>query len=130
MTHRERVKTLYLRFPQPRTFEEDERYYRNVGYVIETREVFVMGKAVKHDAPYEAIINPEVAFARIEQTAWFLHAMAGSLRAMWAVKPYYLPLIGWSRRGGRIHWHWIDDAHHAINALIPPVRNFLVLTER
>jgi hypothetical protein len=130
MTTRERVQDLYQRFPQPRSFEEDVELYHNSGYVIETREVYVMGKAVKHDAPWEAIVNPQVSFARHVQDAWFLHAMAGSLRAMWEVKPYYLPLIGWSRRGRRIHWHWIDDAHHAINALIPPVRNFLVLTGR
>ena len=120
MTLRERVQNLYERFPQPRRLEEDEAMYRNCGYVIETPEVYVIGKAVWHEAPWEAIVDPQVSFARIEQDAWFLHAMAGSLRAMWAVKPYYLPLIGWSRRGRRIHWHRIDDARHAIDALIPP----------
>jgi len=129
LSPRERIKRLYSEFQQPRSFEEDERLHRMTGYVIETEDAFVMGRPVKHDAPWEAIVDPQVSFARHVQDAWFLHAMAGSLRAMWAVKPYYLPMIGWSRRGRTIRWYWIDDAHHAINVLIPP-SNFLILTKR
>ena len=110
MTPRQRVADLYERFPQPRSFEEDERLHRVTGYVIENEDVFLMGRPVRHDVPVEAIQCPHVAFAREEQDAWFIWIFAGEIKLMLELAPYPLPLVGWSRRNGRVRWYRCEDA--------------------
>jgi hypothetical protein len=113
------VYRLYDKYPQPRAFEEDEDLYRVSGYVIETPEVYIMGKAVKHDAPIECILHPGVCFAPSVCDAWFLHAMAGDIRAMYSAMPYFLPLVGWARRDGQVHFHSVKNARNHISNLVP-----------
>jgi hypothetical protein len=119
MNYRLEIAKLYQKFPQPRTFEEDEAQYRICGHVIETSEVFIMGKAVSTEADSEAIASPYVAFPKHRQNAWFLHAMAGNLLAMYEAMPYHLPYVGWARRNGPVKWHYTEDAWHHISSQVP-----------
>ena len=105
MTPRERVEDLYLRYPQPRTFAQDVALHRASGVVIEGEDFFLMARGVKHDAPFEALSNPEVSFAREVQDCWLVHAYSGPLEVLVSVAPYYLPLVCFSRRQGR-GWHF------------------------
>jgi hypothetical protein len=105
MTARERVEDLYRIYPQPRTFEEDVAIHRLTGVVIEGEDFFLMARGVKHDAGYEALSNPEVAFAREVQDCWFLYAFSGPLEVLISVAPYYLPILCWGRRG-TAEWHF------------------------
>lgn len=116
---RRKVAYLYVKHPQPRTMEEDEELYRVSGHVIDTPDVFIMGKAVKHDAPIESILYPGVCFAPSVADAWFLHAMAGDIRAMYDAMPYFLPLVGWARRDGQVHFHSTTNARNHISNLVP-----------
>ena len=75
------------------------------GVVIEGEDFFLVARGVKHDAPFEAFSNPEVAFAREVQDCWFVHAFAGPLEILVTVPPYHLPLVAFSRRQGR-GWHF------------------------
>jgi hypothetical protein len=102
---RERVEDLYRIYPQPRTFEEDVAIHRLTGVVIEGEDFFLMARGVKHDAGYEALSNPEVNFAREVQDCWFLYAFSGPLTSIYAVAPYYLPLVCFGRRGTP-GWHF------------------------
>lgn len=119
MTLREKIADLYLRYPQPRTFAEDEAAYRVSGHVIETDEVFIMGKGVNTDVIDEMILNPYVIFPESRHNAWFLFAMAGNLLAMYSAMPYHLPYVGWARRDGPIRWHYTEDARHHISSFVP-----------
>ena len=118
-TPRQQVERLYERYPQPRSFAEDERLYRVTGYVIETDDVFIMGKAVYRDAPEDAILCPHVAFNRWSSDAWFLHAMSGNLLSMYDAMPYPLPYVGWARRDGPIKWHLTEEARRHISGKVP-----------
>lgn len=119
MNYRFKIAQLYEKFPQPRTFEEDEEQYRLCGHVIETPDVFIMGKGVDIEADPEAIASPYVAFPKHRHNGWFLHAMAGNLLSMYDAMPYYLPYVGWARRYGPVKWHLVEDARHHISAQVP-----------
>jgi hypothetical protein len=126
MTPRERVADLYERYHQPRSFEEDLRLHQVSGYVIESADAFLVGRPVKHDVPEEAIKCPHVCFHPKVCDAWFIWAFAGDIRAMFELAPYELPLVGWSRRNGRIRWYRCEDALRRVagisQALIVPLR--------
>ena len=109
MSPREQVKALYVLYPQPRSFEEDESLHRAIGYVIESSDWFLMGRAVDSKAPVEAIVCPHLSFAREVQDAWFIWAYSGELRAMLYLAPYWLPLVGWARRNGMIRWYRCEE---------------------
>jgi hypothetical protein len=111
------VADLYLRYHQPRSFEEDIRLHRVTGYVIETEDVFLMGRPVRHDVPVEAILCPHVSFAREECDAWFIWAFCGNIKAMLELAPYPLPLVGWARRNGRVKWYWCEDVIRRVSGL-------------
>src|SRR4029077_19298097 len=113
----EKVRALYWRFPQPRSFEEDIALHRVTGYVIDTDDVFLMGRPVRHDVPVEAILCPHVSFAREQCDAWFIWACAGNVKAMPDFAPYPLPLVGWARRNDRIRWYWWEDAFRRVSGL-------------
>ena len=119
MSPRQQIANLYWRYPQPRTFDTDERLYRISGHVIETEDVFIMGKGVKLDAPVEMILSPHVSFPRSQHNAWFLFAMAGNLLSMYDAMPYHLPYVGWARRDGPVKWHLVEDARHHISSIVP-----------
>ena len=113
----EKVRALYWRFPQPRSFEEDVRLHRVTGYVIETDQVFLMGRPVRHDVPVEAIRCPHVSFARAECDAWFIWAFAGEFKEILSLAPYPLPLVGWARRNGLIRWYRYAEAFRKVSGL-------------
>jgi hypothetical protein len=116
---RQEIERLYERYPQERTFAEDEWLYRKTGHVIETGEVFIMGKAVYIGANHEEIVSPYVSFLKISQNGWYLHAMAGNLLSMYDAMPYHLPYVGWARRDGPIKWHLVEDARRYISSCVP-----------
>jgi hypothetical protein len=119
LSPRERIKRLYCEFQQPRSFEEDERLHRMTGYVIETEDAFLMGRPVKHDVALEAIQCPQVKFSREVCDAWFIWIFVGNLQRMLELAPYPLPLVGWSRRGGRVRWYRCEEAGKRIAGLGP-----------
>jgi hypothetical protein len=117
MSPRKRIAKLYLRYRQPRSFEEDIRLHRVTGYVIETEDIFLMGRPVRHDVAVEAIQCPHVSFAREECDAWFIWAFCGNIKAMLELAPYELPLVGWSRRNGGIRWYRSERALARVGGL-------------
>ena len=119
MTPRERVQELYQRFPQPRSFEEDIRLHRVTGYVIETADVFVLGRPVRHDVPVEAIVCPHVSFAWEVCDAWYIWALAGNIKRMLEIVDELgpLPLLGWARRNGVIRWHPYEETRRRVEGL-------------
>jgi hypothetical protein len=117
LTPRKEVELLYELYPQPRSFEEDIALHRVTGYVIDTDDVFLMGRPVRHDVPVEAILCPHVSFAREQCDAWFIWACAGNVKAMPEFAPYPLPLAGWARRNSRIRWYWWEDAFRRVSGL-------------
>jgi hypothetical protein len=119
MSPRQEIEALYEKYPQERSFAEDERLYRRYGHVIETGDVFIMGKAVNTAAEHREIVTPSETFLRRDQNGWFLHAMSGNLLSMYGVMPYHLPYVGWARRDGPIKWHLVEDARRHISSCVP-----------
>jgi hypothetical protein len=117
LSPRERAKLLYCEFQQPRSFEEDERLHRVTGYIIETEDAFLMGRPVKHDVALEAIQSPHVKFSREISDAWFIWIFVGPIQRMLELAPYPLPLVGWSRRGGRVRWYRCEEAGKRVAGL-------------
>ena len=72
----ELVEGLYARYPQGRTFREDVEAHLRNGYVFNTPECFLMGRAVDRHAAAERVDDPWRAFARGEQNCWLVYAAA------------------------------------------------------
>lgn len=105
MTPREKAASLYHLWHQPRDFEEDIRIHRTTGYIIETPEAFLMGRAVDSHAPEEFIKSPRVIFGKTVADAWFIWIYVGDIRKIEKLAPYPLPWVGWSRRNRSIRWY-------------------------
>lgn len=70
------------------TFEKDLTWYLQHGYVFATPEYFIMGVAISG--------------------GWYVHAAVGvgALEGFLRLMPYYLPYVGWERRGsGKVRWY-------------------------
>lgn len=114
MTPRERIADLYQIYRQERTFEEDISLHRLTGYVIERADFFLMGRPVCREAPVEAICCPFISFPPEVADAWFLWAFSGDLVEVFSSAPYFLPYVGWIRRGRHIRWYDCLVAKRAI----------------
>lgn len=66
------------------------------GFVFSTPTYFIMGRPIADDP-------------RAPGGAWFIEAMAGDTRAVWAILPYELPWIGWERFDSRLRFHRLED---------------------
>ncbi|GAT32512.1 hypothetical protein TSACC_2911 [Terrimicrobium sacchariphilum] len=101
MKHREppvfQIAEMYRAQATRLSFREELDGYLQHGYVFNTPAFFVMGRAVSRHASLEEIVDPWRVFAREEQDAWFLAALAGDWRSPLHLFPYSLPWIGWER---------------------------------
>lgn len=85
----EQLSDLYLRSGYPEgTLQKDITHYLRTGYVFATPEYFIMGQRI--------------------DAGWYVHAAVGvgALEGFLRHMPYYLPYIGWERRGtGKVRWY-------------------------
>lgn len=87
------------------TYDAEEDFWRDLhahlacGYVHSTPDYFVMARPVLSTARPEEIANAFKTWS--EPDAWFIWLMAGDMTKAWGRFPFELPLIGFSRRGGK-----------------------------
>lgn len=74
------------------------------GVIINTPELFVMGRPVCMEAPDADIINLHVGFLPGVCNAWFVWCCVGSAKQVLAAMPYTLPFIGFARADVR-RWY-------------------------
>lgn len=87
----EQLLNLYLQSGRSaEAMQEDIQHYFRVGYVFCTPEYFIMGRSIQH--------------------GWYVYAAVGTgaLEGFLRFMPYYLPHIGWERRGGKTRWYKTD----------------------
>ena len=96
----ESAQRIWQREPCRDSFEVCLALHLLYGYVFAQPGLFIMGRPVKHDAPYEQITDPAWHF--MEPDAWFVYCAAGAAGAVsfLALEPYPLPYFGWERRNG------------------------------
>ena len=88
---------VYQQEPCARTFAEDLSLHFYCGWIISTPAVFLMGRPVRRDAPYEQLTDPAVTFEQPD--CWWIYLAAGKgVGEFWRHEPYPLPWIGWERR--------------------------------
>jgi hypothetical protein len=93
----EQAARVYELEPCARPFVEDLEAHLFNGYVFNTPDLFVMGRAVDSSAEQSAIVNPWHTFAREQCDAWLVYLAAGDLRQLITLFPYPLPKIGFER---------------------------------
>ena len=96
---------LYLKYPQPRTFDDDLMAHLVTGYVISTPDSFIMGRPVDRFASWDKITNPYSKFSKDEANTWLVHIFVGSRRNMLDTLPFPLQWVGWSRRNRPIKYY-------------------------
>lgn len=83
------VKALYDKAGHPEgALQADLEYYLRNGYVFATSDYFILGQRI--------------------HAGWYIHAAigTGALESFLRLMPYYLPYIGWERRGtGKVKWY-------------------------
>ncbi len=92
----ERIREVYAKNPQQRTFEFYLVWHIHHGFVFSTPDYFVMGR------PVDTVdFDPNAAELRVyrdqDANAFYIHAMAGKMPRLWDIMPYPLPKIGWER---------------------------------
>lgn len=105
-----RIRDLYARFPQPRTFEEDLAAHLQTGVVVSTPLHFLMARAVVRSAP--GVEDPWQAFD-IPDT-WLIWAASGpsavSVKTFClTMQPFPLRWVAWARRKGPLIYHRIKQ---------------------
>lgn len=79
-----------------RTFLEDLTLHLEFGYVVSMPGLFLMGRPVQKEAPYELLIDPRNRFLRPD--AWFVWLAAGATPdKLISCMPYHLPYVMWER---------------------------------
>lgn len=91
----EQAQLVYKYDHLPRSFPEDLSLHLHFGWVISTPTVFLMGRPVKHDAPYSQITDPAVSFENPD--CWFVYLCAGNIRDALRLAPWPLPFVAWDR---------------------------------
>ena len=115
MSPRQQIANLYWRYPQAHTFDTDERLHRVTGYVIESDDYFLMGRAVDSTFESEMILNPAVSFPRSRQDCWFVWAYYGPIGLIYDLQPYVLPKIAWVRRNGALRIYGTEEFRERVN---------------
>jgi hypothetical protein len=106
MTPHGKVHSLYLQFPQPRTFHEDiEANISSGGHVFDTRDFFIMGRPVVKDHPQ--VTNSWHRFDSPD--CWFVQAAAiaegVSQDIFLTVIPYPLMWVAFGRNDGPLRYY-------------------------
>ncbi|MEI6278311.1 MAG: hypothetical protein WCQ16_02865 [Verrucomicrobiae bacterium] len=106
----DRVRRLYGRFRQPRTFDEDLAAHLQNGVVASTPTHFLMARAIVRGAP--GADDPWVRFDNPD--TWLIWAAAGpcaeSVKTFClTVQPFPLRWVAWARRNGPLIYHTINN---------------------
>lgn len=94
----EQLETLYDKSGYEKgSLQKDIEYYLRVGYIFSTPESFVMGRQI--------------------DAGWYIHAAVGvgAVESFLRYMPYYLPYVGWERRGGKTKWYPTDKLKRKLN---------------
>jgi hypothetical protein len=97
MTPFDQIAERYEKYPGKRTFDKDLSDHIGNGYVISTRDFFVMGRAVSRKGTLEQIRNPAFVFPEAECDTWFVFVFAGARRDCLRFIPYPLKWIAWDQ---------------------------------
>ena len=99
------VQKLYIRFPQPRSFDEDRSANAKNGHVINLPGVFIMGRPVVKDHP--EVTNPWHRFTNPD--CWYVQAAAlapgVSQDIFLTVIPYPLMWVCFGRNDGPLRYY-------------------------
>ncbi len=96
----EEAAAIYEREPCKRTFQEDLASHLLGGYVFSSPDLFLMGRPIDSDAPYEQITDPCYKFDRCNSWLVYLAVCRRTsfLDKLFRYEPYPLPFIGFERR--------------------------------
>lgn len=99
------ARVIWMTEPCARTLTLDLLLHLRHGYVFSTPSLFLMGRAVRHDAAPEQIVNPEIEFGP-DADAWMVYCATGvcGLDKFLDYEPYPLPFIGWERDNQLRFW--------------------------
>jgi hypothetical protein len=116
----QQLRELYQKNPQTGGMLNHFMAHLETGYIFSNPEFFVMGRAIKRDAPWCDITNPWHSFPREEQDTWFIFAFAGrTSQNLLTYFPYPLTWVAWSRRNKPLRFHPFERLCHRINSLKP-----------
>lgn len=105
MSPMDQIAELYRRFPQPRTFAEDQLANIVNGYVISRKDFFIMGRAVRRGHP--EVANPWHRFS--DPDCWFIQAAAIaqgiSQNIFLTLIPFSLRWVAFAREDGPIRYY-------------------------
>lgn len=97
LTPIERVEAIYRNEECGSTFLEDKAVLEKIGVVVSDDRIFVMGRAVRHDATREQIYDSN--YVHVAPDAWLCHVAAGvRMRDYLNAIPYPLPYLLFERR--------------------------------
>ena len=96
MTPVEHAAQVYQSEPCARTFAQDLEAHLLHGYVFSAPAFFVMGRAVKKNAPEWLILRPDKRI--LNPDAWLVWLCAGDMGEALKHLPYPLPWIGFQRK--------------------------------
>jgi hypothetical protein len=107
----DKVRKLYDRFPQPRTFAEDFEAHLQHGFVFSKPDCFLMARPVCKDAPHDFLADPWHQFDNPD--CWLIWAAAGSSAVSvrtfcLTMQPFPLTWVAWARRTGPLKFHLIN----------------------
>lgn len=95
--HYDALEEIYAKQGAEEPFANYVIEHAKSGFVYSTPDFFVMGRPVLRSAAPELIRDARHVFRREECDAWFIHAAAGNMPKMWAITPWPLGWIGWTR---------------------------------
>lgn len=86
----------YGRLVPGRNFPQDLILHLDHWYVVSTPEIFVMGRPISRNATHEQLADLLYRFD--DSDTWFIWYAQGSMGAVIAAMPYWLPFVGWYRQ--------------------------------
>jgi hypothetical protein len=100
------VSQLYERYPQPRSFGEDQLANILNGCLFSRKDIFIMGRPVVRDA--DGITDPWVRFDAPD--TWFIQAAAvapgvGLVKTFLTLAPFSLRWVTFARRDGPLRYY-------------------------
>lgn len=108
MRPRDIVVADWLERPRDRPLAWYEAAHRQ-HVLVDTAEVYLMGRGVVTDAPLEQILDVGHAFDPALVDCWYVFALAGDIRKAWQYMPQPLPWVCFERRrtGDELHFRSI-----------------------
>lgn len=92
-----KLEAAYAAHPKEEPLANYVQWHMRHGFVFARPDVFLMGRPVLRSAPPEAVKDPMHLFPSEQCDAWYIHAAAGNMSAMWSLMPWPLGWIGWTR---------------------------------